>query len=150
MTDAPAPPPTLRPALPDDAPALARLEEVCMRARAEALWGAWQPRPPVIEGCEIILCGDAEAGCIACRTGPDRLVVDRLYLWPAWQGRGLGARVPRGKMALAAALDLPVRLSVLTTNPALRFYLREGFVVDSETAERRQMVWWPPGPNPRA
>lgn len=40
----------------------------------------------------------------------------------------------------ARAIGLPLRLSVLTTNPAVAFYQREGLRIYDETAERRYMT----------
>ena len=39
-----------------------------------------------------------------------------------------------------AAMGMPVRLSVLATNPALEFYLRHGLRIFEETSERRFMA----------
>jgi ribosomal protein S18 acetylase RimI-like enzyme len=39
-------------------------------------------------------------------------------------------------IAEAAASNRPVRLSVLTTNPAIALYIRHGFRIYAETPER--------------
>ncbi|WP_161807854.1 hypothetical protein [Ensifer adhaerens] len=46
----------------------------------------------------------------------------------------------RQVLSEAVALDLPVRLSVLATNPAVAFYRREGLRIQEETPERRYMT----------
>jgi GNAT superfamily N-acetyltransferase len=73
-------------------------------------------------------------------TEPDCLVVRKLYVAPAHQGGGIGAWALRAAVAEASAAGLPVRLTVLRTNPARRFYEREGFRLAGETAERWTMV----------
>ena len=137
-------PPTLRPAVRSDASFLLELEEACMRGYAEALWGGWRPTATVetldIEGHEIIEQDGEAVGCVAMKWHPDHLFIDKLYIAPAYQGRGIGAVVLRGKTEAAAAKGLPTKLSVLTTNPAERFYRREGFVLEAETPERRRFT----------
>lgn len=118
-----------------------------MRPHAVALWGGWRPRadPLPLPGTRIVMQGGARAGCLTLQSRPDCLWIDQLYLAPAFQGRGLGGAILRHAIAQAARQGLPLRLSVLTSNPALRFYQRHGFVIESETTERRQMLLPPPG-----
>jgi GNAT superfamily N-acetyltransferase len=132
------------PATTGDKPFLLELEETCMRAYAEALWDAWKPSASIetldVAGHEIIMIGGENAGCIAVSWQPEHLFINKLYISPIFQGRGIGASVLRAKTQVAAEAGLPTHLSVLTTNPAVRFYQREGFTIASETAERRRMV----------
>jgi GNAT superfamily N-acetyltransferase len=120
------------------------LEEICMRGYAEALWGTWRPSatPETLDlaGHEIIEHNGSPAGCIAVTWQPDHLFVDKLYLWPSFQRLGVGAFVLKNKTDSAARIGLPTKLSVLTSNPADRFYKREGFVIESETPERRRLA----------
>lgn len=115
-----------------------------MRGYAEALWGSWRPSATMgtlpLDGHEIVLLDGEAVGCVAATWHADHLFIDKLYIAPAFQNRGLGAQVLRRKVEEAAARGLPVKLSVLTTNPARKFYEREGFSVETETAERRRMV----------
>lgn len=134
----------LRPADKPDAPYILRLEELCMRDYAVALWGSWRPSATVetldVAGHEMIEHAGRAVGCIAVTWNPDYLFIDKLYIDPEFQNRGLGALALRHKTGEAAEHGLPTKLSVLTTNPANRFYEREGFVLESETPERRRMV----------
>jgi ribosomal protein S18 acetylase RimI-like enzyme len=134
----------LRPAEKSDAGYILMLEEACMRAYAVALWGNWRPSatPETLDitDHEIIEDEAKAVGCIAVTWYPEHLFIEKLYIDPAFQNRGLGALALRAKVAEAAARGLPTRLSVLTTNPANRFYEREGFTVETETPERRRMV----------
>jgi GNAT superfamily N-acetyltransferase len=131
----------LRQADRSDAKCLTDLEEICMRGYAEALWGTWRPSatPGTLDlaGHEIIEADGLAAGCIAVTWHPDHLFIEKLYLWPSFQRLGIGASVLGSKTEAGARLNLPTRLSVLTTNPADRFYKREGFVLEAETPERR-------------
>jgi GNAT superfamily N-acetyltransferase len=127
-----------------DADFILKLEELCMRTYAEALWGKWKPSATAetldVSGHEIIEVAGHAAGCIAITWHDDHLFVDKLYIHPDRQGHGVGALVLEKKVSEAAARKLPTILSVLTTNPADGFYRREGFTVVSETSERRRMM----------
>lgn len=115
-----------------------------MRAYAEALWGSWKQSDTLmtldITDHEIILDQGQACGCIAVTWHPEYMFVEKLYIDPAFQGRGIGALALKIKTDFAAAKGLPTKLSVLTTNPADRFYQREGFTLESETSERRLFV----------
>ena len=132
----------LRSALRSDAKYVVDLEEVCMRGYVVALWGKWHLSNTAdtleLAGHEIIEVNDQPAGCIAVTWHPDHMFIEKLYIDPAFQGRGVGASAQRSKTDAAARVGLPTKLSVLTTNPADRFYRREGFTLEAETSERRR------------
>lgn len=135
---------TLRAAAQADAAFIVAIEEICMRAYAEALWGHWRPGETAemlaLDSHEIIERDGAAIGCVAAYWRADHLFVDKLYIDPGFQNVGIGAYVLRQKTEEAARQGLPTRLSVLTTNPARRFYEREGFRLEAETAERFFMI----------
>lgn len=134
---------TLRAAAPGDEPYLHWLEEACMRDYAVALWGSWRPRPAdalILDEHRLIVADGEDAGCVSVTLRADHLWVNKLYVAPAYQKRGYGAFALRQVLGEAAAIGPPLRLSVLTTNPAVAFYRREGLVIYEETAERRFMT----------
>jgi GNAT superfamily N-acetyltransferase len=129
----------LRGAREDDRPFLRWLEEVCMREYAIALWGVWRPGPEEevsLDSHRIIEHEGENVGCVATDRHVDHIWIGKLYIAPSHQRRGLRAFVLRLVISEAAASNLPVRLSVLTTNPAIAFYLREGLHTYEKTAER--------------
>lgn len=132
----------LRPAKRSDAIYLLELEEACMRAYAEALWGSWRPSDTEetldLAGHEVIELEGHPCDCVAVSWHPDHMFIEKLYIGPAYQGRGIGAFALSAKTNIAAERGLPTKLSVLTTNPADRFYKREGFTLEAETPERRR------------
>jgi ribosomal protein S18 acetylase RimI-like enzyme len=136
---------TLRPAASDDAEFVFRVTEACMRAYAEQTWGAWNEAitrasfTPATH--RIIRCDDQDIGCLALHEREDHLDLDKLYILPAYQDRGIGTGLIRDITARAASAGKPVRLSVLAVNPARRFYERAGFTVTQSTAERHYMEW---------
>lgn len=112
-----------------------------MRDYAVALWGAWRPTDTadslVVAGHEMVVVTGQTVGCVSSERRPEALLITKLYLAEGARNRGIGAGLLRQKIDLAASLNLPVRLRVLTTNPdALRFYLRMGFKVLMRDAER--------------
>jgi ribosomal protein S18 acetylase RimI-like enzyme len=113
-----------------------------MREYAIALWGAWRPRPPdeqPLDGCRIIVEGEESIGCITTIAHPDHIWVDQLYISPRFQRRGTGSTALRMILSEAEAMGVPVRLSVIATNPAINFYLLHGLRIDEETSEGRIM-----------
>ena len=132
-----------RPATEADKLFLGWLEEACMREYAVALWGAWRPRPSneqPLDGCRIIVEGEESIGCMTTITRPDHIWVDQLYISPRFQRKGIGSTALRMILSEAAAMAVPVRLSVLATNPAIDFYLLHGFCIYEETSVRRIMT----------
>lgn len=112
-----------------------------MRDYAVALWGEWRPSATanslVVAGHEMVVVTGQTVGCVASEPRPEALLITKLYLAEEIRNRGIGAGLLRQKIELAASMNLPVRLRVLSTNPdALRFYLRMGFKVLSRDPER--------------
>lgn len=133
-----------RPAEANDVAYLLRLEEADMRRHAEALWGRWRPSATVetydISGHRIILVLGRPVGCLATTCRPDGITIRRLFIAAEHQNRGIGTAALRDVVSRAERAGVPVRLSVLTTNPALRLYEREDFTLEAETTERRHLV----------
>ena len=75
--------------------------------------------------------------------GPAEVRLVDISLLPAARGRGLGSRLLRQLMQEAAAARLPLRLQVLTTNPARRLYLRLGFRRTGGDPVYDAMEWTP-------
>ena len=89
--------PTLRAANEEDKPFLRWLQEVCMRDYAVALWGAWRPSPAeklVLQYHRIIIDKGEDVGCVATVRDADHIWIDRLYIAPSHQRRGLGGAIP--------------------------------------------------------
>ncbi|MCI0636496.1 MAG: GNAT family N-acetyltransferase [Actinobacteria bacterium] len=72
-------------------------------------------------------------GCLAVRWLADEVRLDRIFLLPAHQSRGIGTHLVREVVAQACAAGLPVRLRVFRVNPARRLYERLGFATTGET-----------------
>jgi ribosomal protein S18 acetylase RimI-like enzyme len=68
------------------------------------------------------------------------LNLNRLFISPKFQNRGIGAKVLADIVSTAHQNGFSVKLSVLTTNPAIKFYQRAGFSVIDETPERITLI----------
>lgn len=132
---------TLRPACDEDRHHILTLEEDGMRRYAVALWGDWQPSATIenlaLDGHEIVLLKELPVGCVLTQFNGDHLRIAKLYIASGSRGQGIGRFILHQKLHLAAHRRVPVRLSVLRTNPgARRFYEREGFALRNQTSER--------------
>ncbi|QEI07544.1 GNAT family N-acetyltransferase [Pigmentiphaga aceris] len=81
----------------------------------------------------VVCVGDEDVGLCKAYRSETAWVLMQIQMAPAWQGRGLGAKVIQALIAQARKDGLPVTLSVLKGNPAKRLYERLGFVVFAET-----------------
>ncbi len=138
---------TLRPATEADREFLRSLHHACYRASVEPIWGwdeADQDRrfDDAFRSADrsIIELADQPIGTIETSRRDEYLVVDDIEVEPGRQGQGIGTRLLRSVLAEADRAHLPVRLRVLRTSPARRFYERLGFVIEGETATHILMV----------
>jgi predicted N-acetyltransferase YhbS len=72
--------------------------------------------------------GDAVVGTVSMRCADDGLGLDRLYVAPGWQGRGIGALLLREAVRMLGDAE-PIRVEVHAGNAAsIAFYAYQGFV----------------------
>ncbi len=74
-----------------------------------------------------IVSGMETVGFVATKPLEEHLLLDHLYVRPAHQGHGIGAKVLQFVFAQAASLCLPVKVGALRESESNRFYLRHGF-----------------------
>ncbi|RIL00826.1 MAG: GNAT family N-acetyltransferase [Proteobacteria bacterium] len=107
-----------------------------MRPYVEAAFGPWDEAEQRarfaatfdLRTHRVVRCDGEDAGLVAIETHVDRIALERLFLLPRFQGRGLGTSLVRALLRRAREEALPVRVTVLRSNPgALRFYERLGF-----------------------
>lgn len=83
---------------------------------------------------QVIELGGRPIGCLDVRWLPDQVKLNRIFLLPAHQNRGIGTQLVREVLSKARSAGLPVRLRVFRVNhPARRFYERLAFVATGET-----------------
>lgn len=132
----------LRPASRADLALAFEALRAAMRDYVEATWGAWddeQQRAQFAPSFDlrthrIVRCEGEDAGVLAVAARVHCLALERIFLLPRWQRRGLGTAIVRALLASAHARRLPVELTVLRANRRARaFYERLGFRVAGET-----------------
>jgi GNAT superfamily N-acetyltransferase len=77
-----------------------------------------------------------DIGALAVRREPTHIQLDQMFILPSHQNQGVGTHLIRRLAQEAKTAAKPLRLRVLSVNPARRLYEREGFVVTSVTPER--------------
>jgi ribosomal protein S18 acetylase RimI-like enzyme len=135
----------LRPATTDDIPWLFALHKAALRRYIEPLWGwdeAWQhdyfTSTLNLADSRIITLAAKPIGRLTVEDRPTHTFLAYLALLPTHQRQGIGAGIIREVVAQA---KLPVRLSVLSTNPARALYERLGFRVIAQDAVRLTMQY---------
>ena len=132
---------TLRVAKPEDIEFLFSLLKVALGPYVEQTYGAWheaEQHARFLAGTQpethqVVELDGQPIGCLDVEWLPDQVKLNRLFLQPAVQGRGIGSRLVQQVLAAARAAHLPVRLRVFKVNPAQHFWQRLGFSVVGET-----------------
>lgn len=128
----------LRPAQPQDLPQLYAITASAMRSYVEQAFGPWVEdfqRTVIANSFDpathrFIHVDGALAGVVAVAEFGDHIQLEKLYLLPDVQGRGVGSQVLRDLLQAAERQQKTLRLRVLEVNTsARRFYERHGFVV---------------------
>ena len=141
------PEPQLRPASAADADFIVGVIETTMRAHVERTWGAFnadETRRRVLDSIEaqtysVIQSEGRDIGAFALVRASSYMVLDQIFILPAYQNKGIGTDLIRTAAREARAVGKPLRLRVLAVNPARRLYEREGFAVTAVTPERIYM-----------
>ena len=90
-----------------------------------------------------IYANDLLVGAVAHERHETHIQLEEIYLEPATQNRGLGTQVMRHFIEQSRSLELPIRLHVLSSNPARSFYERLGFSITRSTPEVHFMEYTP-------
>lgn len=134
----------LRAADASDAEFIYRLVEATMRGYVEQIWGSFSEdynrkniADSLAAGIYSVIGLDGEdIGALAVERLPTHIQLTQMYVLPSHQNRGIGTSLVRALAREAKASGRPLRLRVLSVNPARRLYEREGFRVTSVTPER--------------
>jgi GNAT superfamily N-acetyltransferase len=125
---------SLAPVQPADLESLVALRIEAMRESLERV-GRFDPlraRERFVSGfvpehTRHIVVGGERVGLVVLKPQWDGLLLDHLYIRPAFQGQGIGAAVLALVFAEADARAQPLRVSALARSDSNRFYLRHGF-----------------------
>lgn len=115
------------------------------------LWGSWDRE----QGMELSL-GFAEdknghliyvdgvkAGFWLAKRLDTYIELEQIFLLPAFHGRGVGTYLLNQLIAEAKTSSKPIKLRVLSTNPAWKFYQKLGFQLVNQTKARFFMEYHP-------
>ena len=138
---------TLRPATESDYELMWEIQRISLGPYVDATWGwdeAFQ-RSYFDEHFDhrkhqIIRVEGRDAGFLSVEHREDYVYLGNVALLPDFQNRGIGAVVVRDVITQAEESALSVRLQVLKSNPARRFYERLGFTPYGETETHFQML----------
>ena len=132
----------LRQATAADSDFIYRLVERTMRGYVEQIWGSFSEeynRKQVAEQIavySIVELGGNDVGALAVERHDTHIQLAQIYILPDYQNRGIGTSLVRDLVGEARRSGKPLRLRVLSVNPARALYEREGFRVTQSTPER--------------
>lgn len=119
-----------------DGPQLQALLHMQFEAQDQGYRTAWpQARS------SIILVGSAAVGRMVVAQDAAALRLVDIALLPLWRGRGIGSALLRALQQEAGAARLPLRLQVVSNNPAEALYRRLGFQETGVSGVHRVMQW---------
>jgi GNAT superfamily N-acetyltransferase len=95
---------------------------------------------------QVIEVGGRAVGCLSVEEFIDRVALNRIFLLPDAQRRGVGSELICAVRDRAHGRGLPLVLTVQRGNPARALYVRLGFSVVSETSTHYGMEAAPPEP----
>ena len=115
-----------------------------MRGYVEQIWGSFSEEynrkdiaRSIASGIySIIEWEGQDIGALAVERHPTHIQLTQIFIVPSHQNRGIGTALIRELAREAKESRKPLRLLVLSVNPARRLYEREGFRVTSVTPER--------------
>jgi GNAT superfamily N-acetyltransferase len=89
--------------------------------------GEWQRHKP-----DVILYENQPIGTYCCTKNEYGYHLERFYILPEYQNKGIGTYILKGILDTADTARLPVKLMWLSINPAASLYRRMGFRVTGQ------------------
>lgn len=119
----------------------ATLRGQLIRMQCEAQQAHYRAHYPRAQASLIIDTDGAPIGRLYVDRGPHEIRLIDISLLPRHRRRGVGQLLLRALMAEGDQAALPVRLSVLSGNPAMHLYERLGFEADGMMGAHHSMAW---------
>ncbi len=139
---------TLRNVTDEDFEFLFHLHSLTLGPYVEQIWGwdeDWQRANYAVhqplDFMQIIQVNGQDVGVLSVEDQDDALMLRLIEIHPDRQGQGLGSQVITALQEQGQFLKKPVRLRVLTNNPALNLYKRLGFRIVESTPTHHMMLW---------
>jgi ribosomal protein S18 acetylase RimI-like enzyme len=92
----------------------------------------------------VVLLHKTPVGGFIVNYGVSEIRLVDIALLPAYRGRGIGTHLFAALFEEAAKQDVPLRLSVIRSNPVAGWYSRLGFAPLSEGGDYLSMEWTTP------
>lgn len=135
--------PVLRQASAQDAGFIYAVYEATARNLVEGLGKRWAEQPmreksnaEALDGLtKIVMVRGQDIGFYSAELRPTELWLESLFLMPEYQGKGLGKALLGQAMSQARAAAVPLRCQVMSYNPAIAFYLRQGLALVKEEGQ---------------
>lgn len=89
----------------------------------------------------ILESNDEPIACLHTTDKADHLLLDMILVEPSWQQQGYGTQLMSLAMQEAEQKEKPIRLSVLKSNPAVKFHQKIGFNITDEDEHSFHMEW---------
>lgn len=94
-----------------------------------------------VRNFQVLLCNHTKVGSYHLTDKKDHLLLDMMLVTPERQREGFGRYLMDRVKENSRFRDKPVRLSVLKTNPAVKFHRASGFQVIEEDTYSFHMAW---------
>ncbi len=94
-----------------------------------------------VRNFQILLCNNERVGSYHLTQKKDHLLLDMILVVPERQREGFGRYLMERVKEYSKDRELPIRLSVLKTNPAVQFHLASGFTLVEEDPHSFRMAW---------
>jgi ribosomal protein S18 acetylase RimI-like enzyme len=112
-----------------------------IRMQSEAQQAHYRAHYPRAQVSLIVDADGNRIGRLYVDRGPHEIRLVDISLLPQHRRHGIGQQLVRALMAEGEQATLPVRLSVLSGNPALHLYQRLGFEADGMMGAHHAMQW---------
>ena len=111
--------------------------EITMRQHVESAGKRWategmrekSENDALDSNTKIVFAAGQDIGVYSASVRDGAYCIDMLFLLPAFQRHGVGSALLAQARLAAANAGLPIRIQVITTNPAKAFWESHGFVV---------------------
>ena len=142
---------SLRKAKAEDADFAFQVIKETMRDYAIQTWGSWHAKESkedailetMLGSLEIIIYQGCDIGTLQKVIHADNIQIEKIYILPKYQNKGIGSQVLADVMKLAKTERKCIKLEVLQVNRAKELYSRLGFNILDENNERVFLQYTP-------
>ncbi len=117
------------------------MREQLIRMQSEAQQAHYRAHYPRAQVSVIVDADGSRIGRLYVDRGPHEIRLVDISLLPGHRRRGIGQMLLRALMTEGEQAALPVRLSVLSGNPAIHLYQRLGFEAEGMMGAHHAMQW---------